>query len=729
MIPLGLTISFCFVIFVSAGVILGYLFCFFRRDIFISRLEKLTEHLPNIPIQGFDAKGKVFFWSRASEAAYGYSSHQALGKDIAELIIPENERTKFRLTLEEVCRGGKAAKARESTVVTKSAIRKTICATIFPQMNNGKCTGIFSIDIDIAALKKQEAVLTSALEDYKGIFDGINDAVFVHDPDSGEILEVNTKMCELFEYPREEVLKLSLEHISYGDKDKLKTRAKSLIAKAFCEGPQIFEWMCLAKTGKIFPVEIGLKKGRIGKRDCVFATVRDISDEIKAYDMLHKSESRYRAVVEDQLELICRFVPGGILTFVNQAYCRFFDKKSEEFIGKNFMFYVFEEEKDKVEKSINSITYENQIVTFEQQIKDKDGNAYWLNWTARALFDEKNGLLEYQAIGRDVTKRKYAEVNLKDSEQRYQDLLINANEIIFTCDLKGKLTSVNRAVNKVLGLAEQDVVGRHFAELLIPEEREKIKSIFEAVIKGNERKNDELKALTRDGNECFLRVQLWPELRNDKLIGVYGVAADFTEQKCVLERMREMVIQIVSMLSQTVAVADRYTEQHCERLQELALKIGEKLNLSDKELENLKFAALLHDVGKVGIPINILIKKGELTEDEWQKIKQHPKKGADIIRQLSGFEEVAQIIEQHQERVDGKGYPHGLDKDRIRKEATIISVVDAYDAMTSDRPYRKAMGMEQAIEELRRNAGTQFDSDVVEAFIEIIKKNAAHKSQ
>ncbi|MBU1023588.1 PAS domain-containing protein, partial [bacterium] len=78
--------------------------------------------------------------------------------------------------------------------------------------------------------------------------------------------------------------------------------------------------------------------------------------------------------------------------------------------------------------------------------------------------------------------------------------------------MKGKLTSVNRAVNKVLGLAEQDVVGRHFAELLIPEEREKIKSIFEAVIKGNERKNDELKALTRDGNECFLRVQLWPEL-------------------------------------------------------------------------------------------------------------------------------------------------------------------------------------------------------------------------
>ena len=227
--------------------------------------------------------------------------------------------------------------------------------------------------------------------------------------------------------------------------------------------------------------------------------------------------------------------------------------------------------------------------------------------------------------------------------------------------------------------------------------------------------------LARGNREIVLKINIWPEFdENENIIGMHGDAIDITDQKTVLHKMREMVIQIISMLSETVSVADRYTEKHCERLQDLSIKIGQQLGLEEKQLEHLKFAALLHDVGKVGVPIHILIKKGKLTDEEWQKIKEHPKKGADIVRQLSGFEEVAEIIEQHQERFDGKGYPLGLLEDKIKKEAAIISVVDAFDAMTSDRPYRKAMSVEQAIEELKRNAGTQFAPDVVEAFIRII---------
>ena len=189
--------------------------------------------------------------------------------------------------------------------------------------------------------------------------------------------------------------------------------------------------------------------------------------------------------------------------------------------------------------------------------------------------------------------------------------------------------------------------------------------------------------------------------------------------------MREMVVQVIGMLSETVSVADRYTEEHCQRLQQLSLRIGERLQLKDQELQNLKYAALLHDVGKVGVPVHILVKKGPLTSEEWQQIREHPKKGAEIVRQLAGFNDVAEIIEQHQERVDGKGYPLGLTQDHIRREAAIISVVDAFDAMISDRPYRKAMSVAQAIEELNRNSGTQFDANVVKAFVELLNSPEA----
>ena len=181
-----------------------------------------------------------------------------------------------------------------------------------------------------------------------------------------------------------------------------------------------------------------------------------------------------------------------------------------------------------------------------------------------------------------------------------------------------------------------------------------------------------------------------------------------------------MVVQVIGMLSETVSVADRYTEEHCQRLQQLSLKIGARLNLKEQQLQNLKYAALLHDVGKVGVPVHILIKKGPLNSEEWQQIREHPKKGADIVRQLAGFNDVAEIIEQHQERVDGKGYPRGLTQEQIRREAAIISVVDAFDAMISDRPYRKAMTVPEAIEELKRNSGTQFDPEVVKVFVDLL---------
>jgi len=178
-------------------------------------------------------------------------------------------------------------------------------------------------------------------------------------------------------------------------------------------------------------------------------------------------------------------------------------------------------------------------------------------------------------------------------------------------------------------------------------------------------------------------------------------------------------IQGLVALAKEVERKDRHTQEHCERMESLSMLVGERMKLPPERLELLIYAALLHDIGKIGIPNYILKKSGPLTGEEWQEIKKHPSAGRAIIEKTF-LKDAGPIIEQHHERYDGTGYPLGLKGDEILVEARIIAVVDAFDAMGSDRPYRKALTNDQVIAELRRCSGTQFDPEVVEVLIDVI---------
>lgn len=184
--------------------------------------------------------------------------------------------------------------------------------------------------------------------------------------------------------------------------------------------------------------------------------------------------------------------------------------------------------------------------------------------------------------------------------------------------------------------------------------------------------------------------------------------------------IREEIQEFLELAKQVEA--DEYVEGHCKRLEKLALQLGLKLGLTGEQLFHLSYAAFFHDIGKARVPREILQKQGELTEEEWEIMKKHTIWGREILERKDFLREAAKIVEQTHEGVDGKGYPYGLKGDEIRLEAKIISVVDAYDAMTSDRPYRRALSREEAIEELKRNAGTQFDAEVVEAFLDLLEQ-------
>ncbi|KPU27244.1 hypothetical protein TR13x_05675 [Caloranaerobacter sp. TR13] len=187
--------------------------------------------------------------------------------------------------------------------------------------------------------------------------------------------------------------------------------------------------------------------------------------------------------------------------------------------------------------------------------------------------------------------------------------------------------------------------------------------------------------------------------------------------------MRHVYMETIQALTNAMEAKDAYTRGHADRVGMYAVKLARALNLSDRKIENIKNAAILHDIGKIGIDDQILKKPGKLTEEEYQKIKQHPSIGAEILKGVNFLKEVSDIVRHHHERYDGKGYPDGLKENEIPVEAAILAIADVYDAMTSDRPYRKALSKEVALSEIEKNAGTQFNPEFAKMFVKVMKND------
>ncbi len=183
--------------------------------------------------------------------------------------------------------------------------------------------------------------------------------------------------------------------------------------------------------------------------------------------------------------------------------------------------------------------------------------------------------------------------------------------------------------------------------------------------------------------------------------------------------MDQRIEELMTSFAQTLEIRDAETGNHSKEVLEIgtliAIELGMKIN------STLKASLLLHDIGKIGIPDNILLKSSRLDDDEMDVMKQHPSIGKKLLEGFSNFKEVSDIILAHQEHYDGTGYPEGLAGEEITRIARIIAVADAYHAMTNTRRYRKALSREQAVEELKKHRGTQFDPVIVDAFIKTMK--------
>ncbi len=212
------------------------------------------------------------------------------------------------------------------------------------------------------------------------------------------------------------------------------------------------------------------------------------------------------------------------------------------------------------------------------------------------------------------------------------------------------------------------------------------------------------------------------------LLKILGSQVAFVIQNADLfQNLQRAYIDTLSALTSAIDAKDSYTRGHSERVTELSIQLAEFMEVEKSEVEKIKLGGLLHDIGKIGIPEGILNKPGRLTEEEFEIIKSHPEMGVKIMGKVEFLEAIVPIILSHHERYDGRGYPQGLKGLDIPLLARIVSVVDTYDAMTTDRPYRKAMTIEEALKEINHCSGSQFDPEIAGHFIRMIQREPQTK--
>ena len=220
---------------------------------------------------------------------------------------------------------------------------------------------------------------------------------------------------------------------------------------------------------------------------------------------------------------------------------------------------------------------------------------------------------------------------------------------------------------------------------------------------------------------------------NDRDLKLITILADQAAMRLdnieLFNNLQSFYFEMVQTLARAIDAKDAYTYDHADRARKYAKAIAIKMNLPYTIVRNIEYAALMHDIGKIGIADNILLKKEKLTEQEVKILRTHPTIGYKILSPVKFLSPVAPMVLYHQEWYDGSGYPEGLAKEEIPLGARIVAVIDAYDAMTSNRPYRKALDAEKAIEELCKCSGKQFDPKIVNIFVEILKEEKIKRNE
>jgi PAS domain S-box-containing protein len=322
---------------------------------------------------------------------------------------------------------------------------------------------------------------------------------------------------------------------------------------------------------------------------------------------------------------------------------------------------------------------------------------------------------------------------LRQSEEKYRSILETIQEGYFEVDFAGNFTFFNDSLCRNLGYSKEELMGMNNRQYTDKEYSKKLFQAFNKVYNtGEPTEGFDWQIIRKDGTKRSIEASV--SLQKDssgKPTGFRGIARDVTERKqaeekllLTLESLRKAFGTIIKVMVSAVEMRDPYTSGHQIRSADLARAIATEMGLPQDKINGIRLAGSIHDIGKLSIPADILSKPSKLTNIEFSLIKEHSRVGYEMLKDVESPWPLAQIVYQHHERIDGSGYPKNLKGDEIIIEASIMAVADVVEAMASHRPYRPALGIKAALEEIKKNKGILYDEAVADTCLRLfLEKN------
>jgi PAS domain S-box-containing protein len=682
------------------------------------------------PLLVLDADLKIISANRNFYRTFKVAPDETIGMFIYDLGNKQWDIPKLRELLEEVLPEKEAFDDFEVAHIFQDIGQKTmrLNARQIYRKDIGAKMILLAIE-DITERKQLEDLLRESEERFRRLFETASDGIVLLEKREGKITQANPATEKLLGYTQKESIGNSLQDIGVVlDTNDFQTTMQNLNESGIINYRNV---KVETKSGQRIDTEIYL----VDRAKLVQCNIRDITERKRTKEALRDSEQKYHWIVDNMADVITVMDMNLRFTYVSPSIIRLRGYTPEEAVAQpleqmmtpeslQIIARVFEEEM-KLEAS--GMADPGRSRTLELEEYRKDGSIVWSEDHLSFLRDEAKKPVGIIALSRDITERKRADEALRESEEKHRLLFDSAGDAIFIHNAEAQILAVNPLACNRLGYTHEHLMSMKISQVdspgeapYAPDRMARLMELGELAFETVHQRSDGSLVPT----DVIARRITW-----NGQPAIMSICRDITDRKLAeknlqdtLESLRKAFATTIQVMVSAVESRDPYTAGHQIRSANLALAIATEMGLPQEKIEGLRIAGSIHDIGKLSIPAEILSKPTKLSEIEFSLIKEHSLKGYEMLKDVESPWPLAQIVYQHHERMDGSGYPRNLKGDEIIMEARILAVADVVEAVASHRPYRPAIGVKAALEEIEKNKGTLYDDAVADACLRLFRE-------